>query len=369
MAARELVRQPGRFAPVVAALVLLAALSVLFGGLLDGLSLGGTAALRGLRADLVVLDDDARGQIGRSQLSGDVRDAVAAVDGVASTGVLASARLPVALPRGRTGLVTLLTADHRPPGVPADLGDDAVIDAALAARGVAPGDELVFDDTRLRTTASAGLVGLGLGGSAWVAPARWQDIVSQVRPDLAPPRRVVTFPEVERVPASWPALTVRLTDGADAAMVAAAIDAVVATETLTVDEVVAAVPGTQRERRVFGGLIAVTVLSSCVVVALFLGLTAVERRPLLSALRALGVRGTGLAAGLVVQAVTVSLAALAIAAGLVAATVPLLPDTVPLLLRPARLGSAAVGLVVAAMVGALCSLRRVVRADPAAVMS
>jgi len=141
------------------------------------------------------------------------------------------------------------------------------------------------------------------------------------------------------------------------------------TQTVTRDALVAAIPGVERERRVFTGLITLTVLAACVVVALFLGLLTVERLPLLAALRAVGLRGGGLAAGLMVQAVAVVVAALTCAALATAVAVPLLPATVPVLVLPGRAGATAAGLLVAAVLGALGSLRRVLRADPAAVMS
>ena len=222
----------------------------------------------------------------------------------------------------------------------------------------------------MAVTDRAGDAGFGLTGTIWVEPARWREVVSQARPDIVPPVQFVTEPELGKVPESWPALTVRVAGGADPRAVAGAIDQRSGvTQTITRDQLVAAIPGVERERRVFTALISVTVLAACVIVALFLGFLTVERLPLLSALRAVGVRGGGLAAGLVVQAVAVAVGALLCAALVTAIVVPLLPATVPVLVLPGRAGTAAGGLLVAAVLGALGSLRRVLRADPAAVMS
>lgn len=370
IAVRELRRQPGRFVPVVAALTLLAVLSVLFGALLDGLSLGATGALRTLPVDLVVLADEAQSQIDRSRVSSELVDDIVTMEGVEQVGVLGHARLTARLPNGDTESVSVLAADQRPAGVPAELGDGAAVDAALWARGVRSSDTVIFEDTAVKVTHPAGDAGFGLNGTVWVEPARWRQVVSQARPDLIPPVQFVTLPELEKVPESWPALTVQVAGGADALAVAHAIDERSgATQTVTRDGLVAAIPGVERERRVFTGLIAVTVLAACVVVALFLGFVTVERLPLLSALRAVGVRGGGLAAGLVVQAAAVAGVALLCAALVTAVAVPLLPATVPVLVLPGRVGAVAGGLVSAAVLGALGSLRRVLGADPAAVMS
>jgi len=370
IAVRELWRQPARFVPVIAALTLLTVLSVMFGALLDGLSLGATGALRTLPVDLVVLADEAQSQIDRSRVSSELIDDIAAIIGVEQVGVLGHARLSARLPSGDTELVSVLAADQRPAGVPADLGDGAAVDTALWARGMGSSAAVTFDDVAVAVTDRAGDVGLGLNGTVWVDPERWRQIVSQARPDLVPPVQFITAPELEKVPESWPALTVRVADGADVSTVAQAIDQRSGTtQTVTRDALVAAIPGVERERRVFTGLITLTVLAACVVVALFLGLLTVERLPLLAALRAVGLRGGGLAAGLMVQAVAVVVAALTCAALATAVAVPLLPATVPVLVLPGRAGATAVGLLVAAVLGALGSLRRVLRADPAAVMS
>lgn len=370
IAVRELWRQPARFVPVIAALTLLTVLSVMFGALLDGLSLGATGALRTLPVDLVVLADEAQSQIDRSRVSSELIDDIAAITGVEQVGVLGHARLSARLPSGDTELVSVLAADQRPAGVPADLGDGAAVDTALWARGVRSAQAVAFDDVAVAVTGRAGGVGLGLNGTVWVDPERWREIVSQARPDLVPPVQFVTAPELAKVPESWPALTVRVADGADVATVAQAIDQRSGTtRTVTRDALVAAIPGVERERRVFTGLITLTVLAACVVVALFLGVLTVERLPLLAALRAVGLRGGGMAAGLMVQAVAVVVAALTCAALATAVAVPLLPATVPVLVLPGRAGATAVGLLVAAVLGALGSLRQVVRADPAAVMS
>lgn len=370
IALRELWREPGRFAPVVAGLTLLALLSVLFGALLDGLSLGATGALRTLDADLVVLSDEAQSQLDRSRVSSELADRIAGVDGVAAVGVLGHARLTARLPDGDVRAVSLLAADQQPAGVPADLDGGAAVDAALAARGVAPGGTVTFDDVEVAVTGSAADAGLGLGGTLWVDPAQWRDIVSEVRPDLVPPLQVVVEPELARVPESWPALTVRAAAGVDVERLARAVDGVTGgTRTLTRDEMVTAVPGVERERRVFAGLIAVTVAAACAVVALFLSLVTIERLPLLAALRALGLRGRGIAAGLALQAVVVAVLALLCAAVLTALAVVLLPGTVPVLVVPGRVATIAAGLLAAVALGALGSLRRVLRADPATVMS
>ena len=68
IALRELLRRPGRFAPVVAALSLLVLLLVVLGGFLDGLSLNQTGALRAQGQAAFVLDG--RRGAGRGSVTG-----------------------------------------------------------------------------------------------------------------------------------------------------------------------------------------------------------------------------------------------------------------------------------------------------------
>lgn len=371
-AVREVRRQPARFLPAVAVLALLAVLAFGLGALLDGIALGATGALRALPADLIVVADDAGSQLERSRLPADARAAVDAVDGVAASGVLAAVRLSVERPDGSADPAYVLTADHHPDAIPSRLGDGAAVDGALAGRGVHRGDRLTLDaaGTGVDVVATVGAVGLGLSGTVWVEPGRWRELVTRVRPDLVPPRAALIRPDLRAVPDAWPALTVRVADGRSPRRVARAIDAALGTtETLTVDEAVAAVPGTQRERHVFNGLIGVTLLVAWVVVALFVTLLTAERLPLLATLRALGISGRGLVAGIAMQAAMIAVVGVAAAVLLVIVAVPMLPPTVPVLLSAWRLVGVSVGLLAAAVLGAVGSVRPVLRLDPSSVIA
>ncbi len=167
------------------------------------------------------------------------------------------------------------------------------------------------------------------------------------------------------------ALVVRTADGADVASVAAAIDAATngATETLTVSEAIDAIPGVEQQRTTFNQIIAVTVVVAIVVVALFFALLTVERIGLYGVLKAIGARTATLFAGLVVQAVVVTLIAVVIAAGLslvLDAIIP--PGSIPLDMTARRIVTSAVLLLVAAVGGCAFSLRRVLRVEPASAI-
>ena len=69
----ELRRRPGRFSVAGAALTLLSILLLFLGGLLDGLTLNSTGAIRAHDADAIVFSDDARTSFLRSSIDDELR--------------------------------------------------------------------------------------------------------------------------------------------------------------------------------------------------------------------------------------------------------------------------------------------------------
>ena len=80
---RELRRRPSRFAVATVVLAFLATLLMFLGGLLDGLFLGSTGAIRAQQADAIVFSADARDSFLRSRIDADLR---AEVDDIAAVG-------------------------------------------------------------------------------------------------------------------------------------------------------------------------------------------------------------------------------------------------------------------------------------------
>jgi putative ABC transport system permease protein len=106
-----------------------------------------------------------------------------------------------------------------------------------------------------------------------------------------------------------------------------------------------------------------------VVIGLFFALLTVERTSLYGVLKALGAKSSTIFAGLVAQAVVVTLIATLIA-GTIVVVLDLLipPGSIPLLVTPARIITSVVLLLLAAVLGCAFSLRRVLRIDPASAI-
>lgn len=361
LALLELRRRPGRFVPVLGALTLLTVLLLLLGGLLDGLYLGSSGALRAQPGDLVVFGDDARRQLERSRIEPDVRSAVEDVGGVAAAGGLGSVRASVDVGAADRTPVAVFGYQEAPDGFPQDAPGpgEAVADAELRDEGLEEGDRVALaeDGPELEVVGFADDVGYALQPALWVDPATWREARTALRPDTTLAEGV------------FEALVVRVDDGEDPVTIAREIDdATGATETLTVDQAVLAIPGLEQQNAIFSGLIGATLFVSGLVIALFAALLVVERTALYGVLKALGTPSRRLLAGLLAQAVTIAATAYVVGGAVTLALAQLVPDAVPIRLEPGRAVTTAVLLVVTAALGSAVSLRRVVRIDPASAI-
>ena len=192
-------------------------------------------------------------------------------------------------------------------------------------------------------------------GTLWGSLETWRRVLNANRPDARVGPGVVQALVVQAASPASPRLTERIDRATDGA-----------TQTLTIADAVNALPGVSQQRSVFNQIIDVTVAIAIVVVALFFALLTVERIALYGVLKAIGASSQTLFAGVVLQAVVVSLVASFV--GIVASLIlnVLIPaGTIPFVATPTRLLSSAVVLVGAAVVGCAFSLRRVLRVDPA----
>lgn len=362
LAARELLRQPGRFVTATVILSLVAALVMILGGLLDGLITGATGAMRAQDADVIVYSVSSRSSLPRSVIDGDVRADVESVPGVEASGGLGivqlGGRLPDSGPRDLISVV-LFGYEIAPDGVPEPPAPGEVYaDRSLRADGVEVGSELALGPAGSPVVVIGFVDDASYSGQAslWAEPATWREVLSANRPDS------------RLGDDAFQALIVQAADGVDPAQLVEDIDTATggATETLTLDDAVESIPGVREQRSTFNQIIAVTVVIAGVVVALFFALLTVERLGLYGVLKALGARDRTLLAGVVAQAVIVTLVACALAAALALAldrAIP--PGSVPLDVTPDRLLSSVLLLLVAAIAGCAISLRRVLRVDPA----
>jgi putative ABC transport system permease protein len=361
LALRELRRRFRKFLPTTAALALLVVLLLMLGGLLDGLFLGSTGALRSQDSQLAVFSDSARDSVIRSSIDPATREVIESVDGVAATygfGVaLVGARVP-----GETGIAdaAVMGYEGNVDGVPSPPPPGrAWADKSLRADGVSEGDVVKAGPTRipLEVVGFVSDSNFLQQGALWVEPGTWREVLAESRPGAAVDDGVFQTVWVELEP------------GADADAVARAIDdATGTTKTLTRDDAVMAIPGIKEQETTFTQIIGVTLFVSGLVVALFFALLTLERTAMLGVLKAVGASSGQLVTTLVTQTLLVTALAYAIGASFAFAMSLVIPPDVPITLTASRAVFVAVGVFVAALIGGAISLRRIIKIDPASAI-
>ena len=142
---RELRRNPNRFVVATVVLAFLSTLLLFLGGLLDGLYLGSTGAIRAQKADVIVYSSSARDSFLRSRITPDIRAQVEAADGVTDVGGIGFVLLGAQVP-GETDLADVAVAGYElpPKGVPAPPADGlGVADSRPKDQGGSNGDPVL----------------------------------------------------------------------------------------------------------------------------------------------------------------------------------------------------------------------------------
>ena len=359
LALRELRRRPGRFVAATAILFLLGSLLLLLSGLVQGLNANKDGLLRSQSAQLIVFSRTAEKSIPQSLLTADVVQKIAAVDGVTATGGLGlvqlGGRLPGAAPRD---LIDVVVAGYDLPfaGLPDRIDSgDTWADSSLRDKGVQVGTviEVGAARTPLRVRGFVDDVGFQTQPTLLVSSAALREIVAANKADAVLPQGAT---QIVVVATDSPAAT------------ASAIDAATgSTTTLTSVAAADAIPDTGGG--VLQQIIGLTVVIAAAVVALFFALLTGERVGLYGVLKAIGARNRSIFAAVITQAVVLSLIA-GVAASIVAivfeAALP--AGSIPFVLTPARLVTSLALLLLASVIGASFSLRRVLQIDPASAI-
>ncbi len=363
LALRELRRRPGRFGVATVILTLIAILLMFLGGLLDGLTAGNTGAIRVQQADLIVYSSTSQDSLVRSRIEPEQRRQVSAVEGVSELGELGSVQLGSRIEgKGPRDLVPVVLFGYQEAssGLPAPPGQPgrAWADGTLKAEGVEPGDTIRIGPARSPVEVIGFVDDTRYAGQStlWASLETWRAVQNENRPDAR------VSPGVSQ------ALVVQAGDSADPSGLAGRIDEATGglTSSLTEDEAINALPGVAAQQSVFNQIIGLTVLIAIIVVALFFALITVERIGLYGVLKALGAGSGRLFAGVLVQAVIVTVIACAIGAVAALALDAVIPaGSIPFTAGGGRLLGSTLVLLLAAVIGCAFSLRRVLRVDPA----
>ncbi len=362
LALLEVFRKPGRFAVAGGALTVLTLLLLFLGGLLDGLYLGSTGALRSQPDSAIVFSADARESILRSAATVEQRDLVAEIDGVEAAGGLGVTLLGVTIPGveeiadGAVIGYELRSATIPEPPPTGEAWADSTLEAAGASLGdtiaVGPaGTPLIIsgwvDDTNF----------LGQSG-IWVSPDTWRTVQNANRPDI------------QVGPDDFQAIVAVAADGVDPSELATRIDGANNATTSSLSNIAAAntLPGVAEQGATFNAIIGTTFFVVGLVVALFFALLTLERVGLYAVLKAFGTPSRTLVLGVAVQALVVAVISFGFGAALTYLLSLGIPPNVPVQFTMSRAVITLLGITLTAIIGGLVSLRRIISVDPAAAI-
>ena len=361
LAWKELIRRPSRFLTAGGALTLIVILLLLLGGLLYGLYLSATAAIRAQSAAVIVYSADSRDSLLRSRIEPSTREQVASVDGVESVSGFGIALLGAEIP-GQSDLADVALFGYEAPNarVPAPLPTGQVYaDRTLQDERVAIGDTLLLGPAKTPVTVQGWVQDTAylFQGGLWGDAETWRSVLAANRPDQV------------LGPGTFQALLVTPHEGVSPQQVADAIGGQVpGVSALTRQEAILALPGVEQQSSTFASIIGVTFVVAGLVVALFFALVTLERVGLFGVLKAIGAGSRRLAAGLAFQALLIAGGAFALGGVLTLVLAQVIPPEVPLQLLPKRAVFIAIGIVVTALIGSAISFRRIVRIDPASAV-
>ena len=362
LALAELRRAKGRYAAITAALSLIVFLVLVLGALGDGLFFGGTGAVRSSTAQAYAFSADADGSLVRSQLPVDGESELEAQDGVTqATGIGALITTTASVPGGADVVVMGFVPEADPAGVPstvvagrlpsADQPDGAAVDQALADAGLGLGSTIEVGGVRQEVVgivADAQYQGLP---TVWTGFDTYAEMRTAVRPELAgQPVPVATF---GLVLADVTADQVSAPDGM----------AISSSE-----ETYLSIPGVREQKSSLDAIVYASLAVAGLVVALFFALVVLEKRELFAALKALGASTRSLGGGVVLQAVGACVTAVIVGALAARGLGLVLPGDIPFLFRAETLVYSAALTITAGAIGAVLSMRRISRIDPATAL-
>lgn len=359
LAMREIQRGKARFASIVAALSLIVFLVLVLGALADGLFFGATGAVRSTTASGYVFSADAEGSLVRSRLDESDVSSVQGAPGVTSAGpvgvLLTGGQGPAGgidlavfgIDPGAAGTPTTVVEGRLPA---AGESGTAAVDTRLRDQGVEVGSTISVGGIEATVVGFVADAAYQLQPTAWTTVDTWRAMRDAVRP------------EQRGQPTAISAIAFTTEGAPDLTAIAGTVEGSTA---LTAEQTGLAIPGVEQQSSTLNSIIYTTLAVAGLVVALFFALLVLEKRELFAALKALGASTSRLGRGVIAQAAIASVLGVVFGAILARLFGLAIPAEVPTLFRTETLVTISVFTVVAGVVGALFSLRRIARIDPA----
>jgi putative ABC transport system permease protein len=227
---------------------------------------------------------------------------------------------------------------------------EVVADSQMRRRGIELGSTIsVTGGPELEVVGIASDAGYGFD-TAWTSIGTWDEVRSQVRPELS------------AVNGSVQAFAVGVSG--DAALVQARI-ADAGFDVGTVADAIAVIPGAEQQKTTLGAIVNTTFVVAAIVIGLFFALVTLEKRTQFAVLKAIGMSNRRLVGGIFAQALVASVVGFVAGLALSRLVGVLLPADVPALFLTSTAVSVFVTTIFTGALGAVISFRRVIKIDPA----
>ena len=141
------------------------------------------------------------------------------------------------------------------------------------------------------------------------------------------------------------------------------------TQQWSVGDFIQKLPGYSAQNSTFNLMIGFLMVISLVIIAIFLYILTLQKIPNLTVLKVQGITSWYLVRNTVSQALLVSVAGVAVGAGLTALTAAFIPSTVPMNFNPGLLGGVMLLLILMAALGSLAPIGTIVRIKPSALVA
>jgi putative ABC transport system permease protein len=363
LALREMRRAVVRFGLLVVAVGLLVFLILVQQALQDGLITSFIGGIRNQSAPVLVFGVDGQRTLQGSVVSPDLEEAVRATEGVGTVARLAQSTFTVRLDGAGDTDAALLGTDDPALGVPEVLADgrrpEAPGEAVGSEADFAVGDEVavVTPGPDAGEPVTLTVVGVAEDVQLSVTPTLFTDLETYGAALRA------TNPDAGEVLPN--ALAVQPADGVDAEELTGRINAASAeADALTREAAAEESPGVAQVRQSFQVIFLLYGLVVPLVTGLFFLILTLQKTPSLVLLRAVGARAGVLVRSLLVQVVAVVGAGLLLGIGLYAPLSQVRVGGLALRFDPTAVALWSVLLLGLALVGAVVSVRRVLRIDP-----
>lgn len=364
LALREILRAKIRFGLLSGAIGLLVFLILFQQGLLGGLVTNFVGAVDNQNSPVLVFNDQARSNVEGSFLTLEQADAIAAVDGVAESGLIGEGTYTVdagdqiqdavlfGYELGGLGEPVTLNSGRLPAGP-----DEGLASSADADEGFAVGDTVHIVGANGEDGPRIEIVGTGENLRFSVAPTVFVSYETfEAAQRAVNPGAPVVLPSLVAVEPAEGVGTDELTDRLDAE--------VPGTEALTRQEAVDENPGVQGVNQSFGIILLLAFLVVALVVGFFFLILTVQKAKALTLLRAVGSPSGYLVRNLLVQIAVILGVGVAIGVALVALVASATAGDLPVDLDLRTALFTIIGLAVVSLLGGLASIRRVLKIDP-----